>query len=216
MLSNVFFDLDGTLTDSQEGITKCLQYSLEKLGQPCLDVEELKRFIGPPLRSIFEKLLGPGDSLVEKAVGIYRERFSDIGLFENRVYPGVPEMLNALHRNSIRLAVVTTKPGVYAERIIAHFFHDKLFEGVFGAGPDGRFDSKIELVEFVLDYLKMSPGATLMVGDRKEDIMAEKSNGTKTLGVTYGYGSQQEIADSAHDFICNSPTGIKGTILRIR
>jgi phosphoglycolate phosphatase len=216
MISNIFFDLDGTLTDSKEGIVKCLHYSMNKLGRPLPDTLEVNDFLGPSLRVTFKKLLGSDDKvLIEKAVSIYRERFSTVGLFENKVYPGIPEMLSVLHQNSRRLYVVTSKMKLYADRIIDHFQISPLFIGVFGSEWEGRFDDKADLIKFLMSDLKLAAGETIMIGDRREDIAAGKANGIKTMGVTYGYGSQREIMDAAPDYICNKPQEIQKTIMRI-
>lgn len=217
MLSNVFFDLDGTLTDPKEGIIRCLQYSLESLGRPYPGELEAKDFIGPPLRSTFEKLLSSNEKpLVEKAVSLYRERFSEVGLFENIVYPGIADLLSTLHENSFRLYIVTTKPKIYADRIVKHFLLEQWFSDIFGTELDGRFDNKAELIEFILSQMKLSPEETVMVGDRREDIVAGKANLIRTLGVTYGYGDKQEISDSAPDYVCDNPSEIQRTLISIR
>jgi phosphoglycolate phosphatase len=122
MLSHIFFDLDGTLNDSKEGIIKCIDYALEKLGYPVPEGFDINNCLGPPLRVSFRRLLNTNDEiLVERAVAIYRERFSTVGLFENKVYPGIPELLTALNEKSLKLHVVTSKPKIFAERILAHY-----------------------------------------------------------------------------------------------
>ena len=216
MLSNVFFDLDGTLLDPKEGITKCLQYSLKRLGRPYPSELEAKDFIGPPLRSTFEKLLCSNDKrLIEKAMSLYRERFSEVGILENMVYPRIADLLATLHENSFRLYVVTTKPTVYADRIVKHFLPAHWFSDVFGAELNGRFDNKAELIEFILSHLKLVPEETIIVGDRRGDITAGQLNQIRTIGVTYGYGSKQEIINSAPDYVCDSPSEIQMTIMSI-
>ncbi|MFC1977580.1 HAD hydrolase-like protein [Chloroflexota bacterium] len=211
---NIFFDLDGTLTDSKEGITKCIQYSLTELGRPYPSELEVNDFIGPPLRSTFKKLLGSSEELlIEQAVSLYRERFSKVGLFENTVYPGIVEVLSTLHENSFKLYVVTTKPKLYADRIIKHFLLAQWFSDIFGTELDGRFDNKAKLIEFIVNHLKLTPEETIIVGDRREDIVAGKANRIGTVGVTYGYGSKQEIINAAPDYICGSPSEIQVTIM---
>jgi phosphoglycolate phosphatase len=213
-LSNVFFDLDGTLTDSKEGIESCYRYSLKRLGLSFPAKFETKDFMGPPIRNTFEKLLGSNDkTLIEKAVGFYRERYTDIGLFENRVYPGIADLLSTLYMNSFRLYVVTTKPKIYADKIVEYFRMAQWFSDVFGNELDGRFDNKTEHIEFILNHLQLNPEQTIMVGDRREDILAGKVNRLRTVGVTYGYGSKQEIIDSAPDYICNKPYDIRNIVL---
>jgi phosphoglycolate phosphatase len=216
MLSNVFFDLDGTLTDSKEGIWNCIRYSLHELGRPYPSEIEVNDFIGPPLRSTFKKLLCTNDEImIEKALAFYRERFSTVGLFENIIYPGIEELLSTLNKNSFNLYVVTTKPKIYADRIIKHFQLYPWFNDVYSTELDGRFDNKAELIEFVLDHLNLAIEATVMIGDRGEDIVAGKANRTRTIGVTYGYGSDSEITTSAPDYICSSPSEIQKTLMGI-
>jgi phosphoglycolate phosphatase len=217
VLTNVFFDLDGTLTDSQEGITKCIQYSLKCLGREYPSENELKDYIGIPLRSIFETLLSSSEQpLIEKAVDLYRERFSTTGLFENKVYPGITGLLSTLHENSFKLYIVTSKAKIYADRIAEHFLLARWFSGVFGADLDGSYGNKAELIEYIFNHLNLLPGETIMVGDRQEDVAAGKKNHSGTIGVTYGFGSKQEIIDSEPDYICASPMEIQTTILNMR
>jgi phosphoglycolate phosphatase len=217
MLTNIFFDLDGTLTDSKEGILKCFHYALDKLDCPNPLEFENDNLIGPPLRVTFRKLLDSNDEvLIEKAVAIYRERFSTAGLFENKVYPGIPELLSALHRNSFHLYVVTSKMKLYANRIIEHFRLAQWFSEVFGSELAGRFDDKAELIKFILSDLNLASSETVMIGDKREDIAAGRENRIKTIGVTYGYGTKKEMIDAAPDYICNSPSEIQTTIMSIR
>ena len=217
MLSNIFFDLDGTLTDSKEGIVNCIYYALEKLGYPVSEGFNVNDCLGPPLRISFRRLLNSNDeALVERAVAIYRERFSTIGLFENKVYPGIPELLSALHENSLKLYVVTTKPKVFAGRIMEHFQLAHRFDAIYGTELNGRFDNKADLIEFILQNRKLRAEETVMIGDKREDIVAGKANRTKTIGVTYGYGSLQEITEAAPDGICGSPSEIQKLIMGMR
>jgi phosphoglycolate phosphatase len=215
MLSNVFFDLDGTLTDPQKGITRCIRYALDKLDRPLSHESDLTRFIGPPLRLTFAKLLASDDEdLIEKAVGYYRERFSETGLFENHIYPGISGLLAFLHRKSFKLYVVTSKPEIFAKRIVRHFSLNQYFRAVFGPSLDGRFDNKGELIGFILQELSLMPEETMMIGDRREDIVAGKLNATRTIGVTCGYGREEEITTAAPDFVCRHPSDIRQVIMK--
>ncbi|OHB63098.1 MAG: hypothetical protein A2Y76_04860 [Planctomycetes bacterium RBG_13_60_9] len=211
----LFFDLDGTLSDPREGITRSLQHALECLGRPYPSKSELKQFIGPPLRWTFPRLLGADDeSLIERALAYYRDRYGDVGLFENEVYPGVPELLQALQGNGYRMYLVTSKPKVYSDRIIRHFGFDRFFAEVFGPELNGRFDEKVELIEFILRELSLDPRRTIMIGDRARDIESGRTHGTHTIGVTYGFGSLAEIAAAGPDQICHSPNDIHPAIVR--
>jgi len=206
---NIFFDLDGTLTDPQEGITDSLQYALLKLGRVCPDTSELVKYIGPPLRSTFEHLLKTKEKVrIEQAMELYRERFASTGIFENRLYSGIPELLSSLQTDSHALYVVSSKPHIFVEKIIIHFKLGDKFTRVFGPELDGRFDDKKDLLAFVMKETKADPDKSVMVGDRSEDIIAGKVNYSHTIGVTYGYGNQEEIKAASPDFICRSPESI--------
>ncbi len=211
----LFFDLDGTLSDPSEGITRSVQHALQCLGRPYPGKSELQHYIGPPLRWTFPRLLGTDDNdLVETAIGYYRERYETIGLFENEVYPGVPELLQQLHDDGYPLYVVTSKPTVYADRIIERFGLDRFFLDVYGPELDGRFDEKRELVEFLLRERSLNPDRTIMIGDRARDVESGRTNGTRTIGVTYGFGSVAEIAAASPDEICSNPGDIGPAVLR--
>jgi phosphoglycolate phosphatase len=211
----LFFDLDGTLSDPSEGITKSVQHALQCLGRPYPGKSELQHYIGPPLRWTFPRLLGTDDdTLVETAIGYYRERYETIGLFENEVYPGIPELLQRLQDDGYPLYVVTSKPTVYADRIIRHFGLDRFFLEVYGPELDGRFDEKRELVEFILRERRLDPSRTVMIGDRARDVESGRTNGTRTIGVTYGFGSVEEIAAAKPDEICHRPSEIYPAVRR--
>jgi phosphoglycolate phosphatase len=210
---NLFFDLDGTLSDPSDGITRCLQHALKCLGQPYPPKSELIKYIGPPLRWTFPRLLGSEDpALIDAALRYYRERYADVGLFENEVYPGVPELLQQLYDEGYPLYVVTSKPTVYSDRIVRRFGLDRFFRKVYGPELDGRFDDKQELVGFILRERAIDPACTIMIGDRARDIESGQAHGTRTLGVTYGFGSAEEIAAAKPDEICHTPGDIHPAI----
>jgi phosphoglycolate phosphatase len=214
-MRNILFDLDGTLTDPAEGIIKCYQYSLGRLNVRCPPPEELAAFIGPPIRATFAEALNACDeSLIEQAVTIYRERFSTVGLFENSIYEGVPEMLSALQSTGFKLFVATSKPKIYAERILIHFSLDGYFIKVHGNELNGRLDDKADLVSELISEHGLRPDETLMIGDRRHDVAAAKRNNISSLGVTYGYGSEDELMKAGVDHICHSPAEIVRLIKR--
>jgi phosphoglycolate phosphatase len=185
---------------------------MNKLGRPLPDTFEVNDFIGPSLRVTFKKLLGSDDEvLIEKAVAIYQERFSTVGLFENKVYPGIPALLSSLHKKSFEMSVVTSKAKIYADRIIEHFHLSPFLSDIYGSELGGRLDNKANLVEFILSNRMMSAEETI-----KEDIIAGKINRIRTIGVTYGHGSQQEITDAAPDYICGSPSEIQKLLASLR
>jgi phosphoglycolate phosphatase len=207
-MDTVFFDLDGTLTDPKPGITRSIRYALGKLDHPTIPTEdELTWCIGPPLRGSFEKLLG-GPQSADRAVSLYRERFSDIGLFENSVYAGIADVLAALGRSGRRIFVATSKPHVFADRIIDHFSLRDHIERVFGSELDGTRVDKSQLLEYALQQTSVDPARTVMIGDRSHDMIGARNNGMKAIGVLYGYGSRDElIAAGAHE-VCATPRAI--------
>jgi phosphoglycolate phosphatase len=208
----IYFDLDGTLTDPKLGITRSIQYALQRLDHPTIPTaDELTWCIGPPLRSSFVRLLG-GDHAADRAVTLYRERFSDIGLYENGVYDGIDDVLTALRASGHRLFVATSKAHVFAERIIDHFGLRKHFERVFGAEYDGTRADKSHLLEYALKEVGVDPSKTLMIGDRSHDMVGAKNNGMKGIGVLYGYGSRDELLDAGAHHVCATPGAILGCI----
>jgi phosphoglycolate phosphatase len=211
-LRNILFDLDGTLTDPAEGIIKCYRYSLERLHATCPPAEALTAYIGPPIRAAFAAVLETDDeALIEQALAFYRERFSTVGLFENRMYEGVPEMLTELQTSGYKLFVATSKPTVYAEQVLSHFALGGYFIKVHGNELNGRLDDKAELVSELLADHRLRPDETVIVGDRWHDIVAARRNNISSLGVTYGYGSEAELLEAGADHICHRP----GEIVRL-
>ena len=211
----LFFDLDGTLSDPSEGITRSIQHALKCLGRLYPSKSELQQYIGPPLRWTFPRLLGTDDeSLIATALVCYRERYADVGLFENEVYPGIPELLQELRDGGYPMYVVTSKPKVYADRIVQRFGLDRFFIAVYGPELDGRFDEKVDLIEFILHACSLDPKRTIMIGDRARDIVSGRAHGTHTIGVTYGFGSLAEITAAQPDQICHSPNDIYPAVLR--
>jgi len=199
---NVFFDLDGTLTDPGVGITRCLQHALVSLGREVPPTSALRRFVGPPLHESFAELLGPGEgALVEQAVRLYRERFEETGMFENELYPGVPEGLQALNGDGCRLWVVTSKPTVCADLIVDHFGLRRWIQGVHGSELSGANADKRRLIREVLDARHLAGRETWMVGDRRHDIRGARQNGVPCIGVLWGYGSAEELDEAEPDHI---------------
>jgi phosphoglycolate phosphatase len=208
----IYFDLDGTLTDPKPGITRSIQYALQRLDHPTMPTEdELTWCIGPPLRASFVRLLG-AETSADLAVSYYRERFSDIGLYENGVYDGIGDVLTSLCTSGHRLFVATSKPHVFAERIIDHFGLRDHFERVFGSELDGTRVDKSHLLEYALKHAAVDPSKTLMIGDRSHDMVGAVNNGMKGIGVLYGYGSQDELLAAGAHHVCATPGAILGCI----
>jgi phosphoglycolate phosphatase len=198
---STFFDLDGTLTDPKSGITRCIQYALERLGFPVPSQDDLVWCIGPPLHASMKKFVGT-DELAHRAVELYRERFRDVGLYENAVYAGIEETLAKVAAGGRRLFVATSKPKVYADRIVEHFGLGGLFEHVFGSELDGTRTDKADLLAYALSESEVDPARAIMIGDRSHDIVGARKNGMKAIGVLYGYGSLAELTDAGADHLC--------------
>ncbi|MEM8687772.1 MAG: HAD hydrolase-like protein [Pseudomonadota bacterium] len=202
-MSAVCFDLDGTLTDPKEGIIGCIRYALERLGAPQPDSDDdLTWCIGPPLLGSFEQLVGDKAS---EALALYRERFGDVGLFENAVFPGIRGVLDALKGEDRRLFVATSKPTVYAERILKHFELYDFFEHVYGSELDGTRADKTELLAWVLAQSKLDASSAVMIGDRRHDVIGARNNGMDAIGVLYGYGDADELSGAGARVLCPRP-----------
>lgn len=205
MYQVVLFDLDGTLTDPMEGITKSVQYALDYYGIHEHDLNRLKKFIGPPLRESFMKFYGFDSEKAEEAIGKYRERFSVTGLFENSVYDGIYELLVALKCQNKILALATSKPRVFAERILLHYELMPFFDIVVGSELDGTRDRKEEVIEEVLRQIpEEMAGKIVMVGDRKHDIIGAKLNHLPSIGVRFGYAEEGELEEAGATYIVES------------
>ena len=198
----LFFDLDGTLTDPREGIVGCIRHALQCLGCSVPPDSELDRCIGPPLRESFCRLATA--ALADAAVEHYRERFRASGMFENRVYPGVPEALTALRAAGWQLLVVTSKPGVFAEQILRHFDLAQYFSAIHGSELSGVRSDKGELIAHVLATEGIAPEYALMIGDRSHDIVGARKNGLRSAGVLWGYGTREELTEAGADRLYES------------
>jgi phosphoglycolate phosphatase len=210
----VLFDLDGTLTDSRAGITACLRHALARLDRPCPEDDALLAYIGPPLRGTLSTLLGTEDpTLIETALAHYRARYDDVGLFENRLYDGVPAMLEDTARLARAMFVATAKPRHAATRIVTHFGLARHFVSVHGAEPGGRFDSKEDLLGHLLETGVIRAETSVMVGDRQSDIVAAKAHGLRAIGALWGYGNAGEL-DGA-DLLCERPHALGACLGRL-
>ncbi|HYP98214.1 MAG TPA: HAD-IA family hydrolase [Polyangiaceae bacterium] len=197
---NLFFDLDGTLTDSRPGILASMRHALTILGREIPPDEALSRFIGPPTHDAFRELLQSNDAeLNTRTIGIYRERYAKLGLFESSVYPGISEGLKALREANYRLFVVTSKPQVFANTIIDHFELRQYFSQVYGSELNGERSNKGELIAHVLSSEGISPPNAWMIGDRLHDVAGAKRNGVRVAGVLWGYGPREELSEAGAD-----------------
>lgn len=211
---NILLDLDGTLTDPGAGIAGCIQYALAKLGRPVPANSELLRFIGPPLLDSLRDLLDTNDAAyVEQALCLYRERYSTVGLFENRVYPGIPSALETLRQRGDTLFVATSKPELYAQRIIEHFGLAGYFQRVLGSELDGARSDKTSLIAHALEQEKLVRGDTVMVGDRSHDAIGALANGILPVGVLWGYGDEQELTAAQCKLLLRTPAELTQLVL---
>lgn len=208
MTTNVLlFDLDGTLTDPKPGIVGSLRFALDQLAVPSPADDVLATYIGPPLRGTFATLLGTDDrERIEEAMRLYRSRFAETGLYENRVYDGVPAMLERAGRVATAIYVATSKPAIYAERIVRHFGLAQHFRRVYGAELDGLYEKKAELLAHLLETEHLAADAVIMVGDREADVRAAKAIGARSIGVLWGYGSAEELVNAGVDALCQRPS----------
>ena len=195
MYKAIFFDLDGTLTESGEGITKSVQYALEKLGKPEEDLDKLRVFIGPPLMEQFMKYADVDETEARRAVEYYRERYAVKGIFENRPYDGVENLLRELKGRGYILAVASSKPEYYVTKILDYFNLSSYFEVVVGSEMNGARTSKTEVIEEALKRLNMSDRRkeVLMVGDKEHDFLGARAAGLACVAVGYGYGTKEEL-----------------------
>lgn len=211
MFDYCLFDLDGTLTDPREGITKSVQHALRAFGIEEPDLKKLEPFIGPPLKDSFMEFYGFTGEEAERAIAVYRERFAPVGIFENQVYPGIPQMLESLYRRGMRLAVASSKPIGFVKQILAHFDIEKYFDVVVGSELDGTRGTKEEVVEEALGQLGIltTPvterhGRCAMTGDRKFDIQGARAYGLTGVGVGFGFAREGELEEAGAEYIAET------------
>ena len=216
-VSTVLFDLDGTITDSAPGIINSIRYSLEKHGIAIPEEQELRKFVGPPLKEQFQKVFGLTDAEAGQMMNSYREYYGTKGIFENRVYKGVPEMLSRLQSAGMRIMMATSKAEKYARIIAEHFSFAKYFEFIGGACMDGTRIDKHEVIENVLKTCKVTDrGRVIMVGDRSHDMIGAKRAGIHSLGVLYGYGTREELEQNGAEVFAATPGEAVELLLTIK
>lgn len=206
----VLFDLDGTLTDPKEGITKSVQHALKSFGMEEPDLDKLEPFIGPPLRDSFREFYGIDGEDTERAVAVFRERFETQGINENQIYPGMAELLHKLKAQGVMLAIASSKPQEFVHIVLRNFGIEDCFSVIVGCEKDGTRDTKIEVLSESLSQLKKKagrrfrPDKALMVGDRKFDVDAARQLGIASAAVTYGYAPEGELESCAPDYMADS------------
>jgi phosphoglycolate phosphatase len=209
----VFFDLDGTLTDPKPGITECIRYALTRLGRAVPPSDDLLWCIGPPLpKSLATLLATDDDALVAHALALYRERFGTVGLFENALYDGIPEAVVAVRAAGHATYVVTSKPHVYATRIVEHFGLAPLFDRVYGSELDGTRVEKADLIAYALVKEGLDAARVVMIGDREHDAIGARRCGLRAVGIGYGYGSEAELRAQGIELIAATPAAIPALV----
>ncbi len=203
--STVLFDLDGTLTDPKIGITKGVQYVLAKAQISVDDLDSLECFIGPPLAVSFREFYGFSDADAQAAVAAYREYYSVTGLYENLLYGGIRELLELLQSQRRKLIVATSKPTVFSKTVVEHFGIAPFFDEIVGSNLDGTLSEKGDIIAHILKQHQLDPEKTVMIGDRKFDIIGAQANGMDSIAVGYGYGSGTEL-------LAAQPTHYAGTV----
>ncbi|WP_242272376.1 HAD family hydrolase [Bacillus cereus group sp. BfR-BA-01310] len=196
------FDLDGTLTDPKEGIINSVLYALEKMGIEEGKISELDSFIGPPIQQSFAERYNMSEIEIEQAVVYFREYLKKSGLLENKIYDGIPTLLQELKDAGNRLYVATSKPTVFAKQVIEHFQLTLFFEGIVGSNLDGTRIKKEEIIAHILQTNEeLKKEEVVMIGDRKHDIIGANNNEIASIGVLYGYGSEKELSEARATYI---------------
>ena len=209
-MKNYFFDLDGTLTDSAEGIINSVIYALSTYGIEEPDRESLKSFVGPPLGDSFMKRYGFSAEEVAEAIKRFRVRFSTIGIFENAPYDGIAEVLAMLKARGERVILATSKPEVFAVQILEHFDLAKYFDHICGVDlEENSRPEKEDVLRYALDTSRADPKESYMIGDRRYDMEAGRKLGLTTVGVLYGYGSREELVSAGADLVCETVKDLK-------
>lgn len=213
----LLFDLDGTLTDPKEGITKCVQYALDFMGIKEEKLDKFEKFIGPPLDNSFREFYGMNDEDAWKAVAKYRERFNKVGKYENFVYEGIVDLLKELRKGNCKVGVATSKPEDMARDILDKFELSQYFDEITGSDYEGKLHEKYQVILEALkrfDIPKEHFGEVLMIGDRKFDIIGGKLAGVDTMGVKYGYAPEGELEESGADYIVSDIKELKEWLIR--
>lgn len=209
----IFFDQDGTLVDSGEGIIKCVQLALNHFGIEGYTPEQLRVFVGPPLRKMFVEFGVPADR-AEEAITVYRSRYYTIGKYEACLYEGIGELLDRLKADGHRLFVATSKPEKLAFDVLTHFDLDRRFERVCGATEDGRIDTKEDVIAYLRTQAELGDEC-IMVGDTHYDVLGAKIHGIPTVGVSWGYGTVEEMEEAGAVAIANTMEELYSLINRL-
>lgn len=215
-MNYIFLDLDGTVTNPAEGITKCFEYALNHFGIKVKNRAELEQFIGPPLRKSFMEGYGFEEEKATEAVAKYRERFAPIGMYENEVYEGMEQALQSMKDAGKVLIIATSKPEHMAKKILAHFKLDGYFDDICGSCDDSNRNEKDEVIRYALQKHGITnPDDVLMVGDRKFDVIGAAKCGLKCMGVLYGFGDREELEQAGAAYIAETVEDMARMIVSI-
>lgn len=218
MFKNILFDLDGTLTDSSEGITKSMQVALRAIGIDEPDLNELTKFIGPPLRGSMVKFYNSTPDEVQKALEVYRERYTRVGWAENKAYPGMVELVRDLQEAGFKTGMCTAKPEFFALPIAEKFGYKPYLSTITGSTLDGSMDDKAQVVALSLEkwgiVTEADKETVVLVGDRREDVLSAHANGIKCIGVGYGFGSLQELEEVGVDYYVETVEDLRKFFLK--
>lgn len=210
----ILFDLDGTLSDPKIGITTSIQYGLEKMGIMENDLQKLECFIGPPLQTSFTDYYGFDELQCKEAIEFYRERFIKTGMYENELYEGIVSLLKKLKAAGKKLAVATSKPTIFAIEILNYFQINEYFDVVVGSELDGTRSAKAEIIQDVLNQFQdNTKDSFVMIGDRKHDMIGANLTGIDSIGVTYGFGSTEELEHASATYIVESIEELENLIV---
>lgn len=210
----LLFDLDGTITDSETGITRCVEYALNHFGIRVNNLSELSPFIGPPLLDSFKEFYNFTDEQAVIATEKYRERYTDKGIYENELYPGIKELLAEAHRKGRTVILATSKPEVFAKRILDYFELSSYFSFVAGSGLDGSLHTKTDVINHILRSNDIKDLSTVvMIGDRKHDIIGANNVGIDSVGVLYGFGDYKELSEAGATYIVKDIAELRNLLL---
>lgn len=211
---HLLFDLDGTITDSEDGITRCVEYALNHFGIHVNDLRELSKFIGPPLLDSFKEFYNFTEEQAVVATKKYRERYEKKGIFENKLYPSIKELLADAQQNKKIVILATSKPEIFAKHILDYFQLSRYFSFIAGSGLDGSLHTKTDVINYVLQsYNITNLSSVVMIGDRKHDIIGAKNVGIDSIGVLYGFGDHKELSEAGADYIVEDIPALRKLLL---
>lgn len=210
----LLFDLDGTITDSESGITRCVEYALNHFGIQVNDLHELSRFIGPPLVDSFKDFYNFTDEQAAIATDKYRERYTNKGIYENKLYPGIKELLAEARQKGKTVILATSKPEIFARRILDYFELSSYFSFIAGSGLDGSLHTKTDVINYILQSNNIPDlSSVVMIGDRKHDIIGAKNTGIDSIGVLYGFGDYKELSEAGATYIAEDINELRNLLL---